>query len=209
MRRILYLHGFASGPGSGKACFLTGQLRARGVDLEVPDLAAGDFEHLTISSQLRVVETLTRGDAVSLIGSSLGGYLAALYAARHIETHRVVLMAPAFGFGRRWPESLGPEKMAAWKKAGEIEVFHYADGRARKLGYALLEDGQRYEGYPDFRQPALVFHGVHDEVVPVRYSEEFAAAHPNVRLEVLNSGHELLDVLEYMASRTLDFLLRD
>jgi uncharacterized protein len=207
MNRILYLHGFASGPESGKARFFAGQFRTRGVDLEVPDLAHGDFEHLTITGQLRVIESLARGEAVSLIGSSLGGYLAAIYAARRPEVRRVVLLAPAFGFARRWPESLGPEKVAAWKQAGEMEVFHYAEGRPRRLGYALLEDGQRYPDYPDCRQPALVFHGAHDDVVPARFSQEFAATHPNARLEVLDSGHELHNVLEYMAPRVMDFLL--
>jgi len=205
--RILYLHGFASGPSSGKARFFAGQFRGRGVGLEIPDLAAGDFQHLTISSQLRVIDTLARGEPVSLIGSSMGGYLAAIYAACHPEVRRVVLLAPAFGFARRWPESLGAEKVAAWKQAGEMEVFHYAEDRPLRLGYALLEDGLAYPDYPDFRQPALIFHGARDEVVPARYSEEFAAAHPNVRLEVLDSGHELHNVLEYMAPQVTAFLL--
>jgi uncharacterized protein len=207
MTRILYLHGFASGPGSGKARFFDGHFRARGVPLEIPDLSDGDFEHLTVTGQLRVIETLARGEPVSLIGSSMGGYLAAIYAARHAEVRRVVLLAPAFGFVRRWPESLGPERTAAWRQTGEMEVFHYGEGRSRRLGYALLEDGERYEDYPDFRQPALIFHGVHDDVVPVRRSEEFAGTHRNVRLEVLDSGHELHNVLEYMAPRAGDFLL--
>ena len=31
----------------------------------------------------------------------MGGYLAALYASRHPEIDRMVLLAPAFGFGTR------------------------------------------------------------------------------------------------------------
>ncbi len=42
---------------------------------------------------------------------------------------------------------------------------------------------------------------------PSHYSREFAATHPNASLEVLDSGHELLNVLEYMAPRVTDFLL--
>jgi predicted esterase YcpF (UPF0227 family) len=66
--RTLYLHGFASGPASSKAAFF----RDRIPSLEVPDLAAGDFEHLTVTSQLDVIERVAAGDPVSLIGSSLG-----------------------------------------------------------------------------------------------------------------------------------------
>jgi pimeloyl-ACP methyl ester carboxylesterase len=140
------------------------------------------------------------------MGSSLGGYLAALYAARHPRVRRVVLLAPAFGFAQRWPERLGPAQVAAWRDAGAMEVFHYADNRPRQLGYQLLVDGARYEAYPDFAQPALIFHGAHDDAVPVGYSEEFAVTHRNATLEVLDSGHDLLDVLDYMAPKIAAFL---
>jgi pimeloyl-ACP methyl ester carboxylesterase len=89
-----------------------------------------------------------------------------------------------------------------------MEVFHYGENRTRSLSYALLEDAARYEDYPDFHQPALVFHGAGDDVVPARYSQEFAATHSNATLEVLDSGHELLNVLEYMAPKVERFLLR-
>jgi pimeloyl-ACP methyl ester carboxylesterase len=140
------------------------------------------------------------------MGSSLGGYLAALYAARHPEVSRVVLLAPAFGFARHWAERMGATAVEAWRATGGIEVFHYGENRQRRLSYALLGDGLRYEDYPDFRQPALIFHGAQDDVVPARYSAEFAATHPNARLETLESGHELLNVLEYMAPKVCEFL---
>ena len=206
MNRILYLHGFASSPGSSKARFFAARLRTVGALVDIPDLAAGDFEHLTIGGQLRVIERAAAGDPVALIGSSLGGYLAALYAARHPEVTRVVLLAPAFGFAARWAERMGVSAVDAWRAAGAIEVFHYGENRRCPLSYALLEDGLGYQDYPDFRQPALIFHGAHDDVVPARYSSEFAATHPNARLEVLDSGHELLNVLEYMAPKVCAFL---
>jgi hypothetical protein len=115
-------------------------------------------------------------------------------------------LAPAFGFARRWPERLGPAEVAAWRRNGTIEVFHYAENRKRKLGYQLLADGERFEDSPDFTQPALIFHGSHDDAVPVRYSREFAAHHPNVQLEVLDAGHDLLNVLDYMAPKIVTFL---
>jgi pimeloyl-ACP methyl ester carboxylesterase len=207
MTPILYLHGFASGPLSSKARYFRERLEAAGAQVTVPDLAAGDFEHLTITGQLAVIERAAGGAPVSLIGSSLGGYLAALYAARHAEVQRVVLMAPGFGFAQRWPEWLGPEKVEEWRRTGRMEVFHYGEKRNCQLSYALIEDAAGYEDEPDFRQPALVFHGSRDDVVPARLSESFAASHPNARLEILDSGHELLDVLEYMGSKVEEFLL--
>ncbi|HEY7391581.1 MAG TPA: YqiA/YcfP family alpha/beta fold hydrolase [Bryobacteraceae bacterium] len=207
MNRIIYLHGFASGPGSSKARFFRERLERLGANVEAPDLAAGDFEHLTITGQLAVIREAVGTEPVELIGSSMGGYLAALFAARHAEVRRLVLLAPAFGFARRWAEQLGKEKVEIWRRSGWMEVFHYADGEPRRLSYALLEDGAQYEDYPDFRQSALIFHGRQDEVVPAAYSEEFAAGHANVKLEVLNSGHELLNVLDYMGEKVERFLL--
>ena len=43
--------------------------------------------------------------------------------------------------------------------------------------------------------------------MPVAYSEQFALTHAGAHLEVLDSGHELLNVLEYMAPRVTGFLL--
>src|SRR5437764_5917323 len=101
-RRIVYLHGFASGPTSSKARHFRDRLKDAGFTVDVPDLAAGDFEHLTISGQLRVLEQAAGTGKLHLIGSSMGGYLAALYAARHSAVERLVLLAPAFRFNSRW-----------------------------------------------------------------------------------------------------------
>ena len=207
MTRILYLHGFASGPSSRKALFFRECLEAGGGRVEILDLAAGDFEHLTVTGQLALMEQAAAGEPVSLVGSSMGGYLAALYAARHPEVRRAALLAPAFGFARLWAESLAAASVAEWRRQGFMDVFHYGEGRQRRLGYQLLEDAADYEDYPDVRQPTLIFHGARDDVVPPQSSQVFAASRPNVRLEILDSGHDLLNVLDHMAPRIAAFLL--
>src|SRR5262249_32961583 len=133
--------------------------------------------------------------------SSMGGYLAAIYASRHREIRKVVLLAPAFEFARRW------EMAEEWQREGSMEFFHYGEGRKQRVSYRLLEDAAGYPAFPDFRQPALIFHGEHDDTVPVSLSQEFAAHHPNVQLEVMESDHQLLDVLEPMAEKIERFLL--
>lgn len=205
--RTIYLHGFASGPSSAKARYFLQCLTPAGISLEVPDLARGSFEKLTIASQLAVIQEIAGDRPIALVGSSLGGYLAALYAARHPSVERLVLLAPAFGFARRWTERLGAAGVEQWRRTGWIEVFHYGEHRNCRLGHQFLEDAARYEPAPDFRQPALIFHGIHDDVVPHSASEAFARTHPNARLELLDSGHELLDVLDRIAPPIEAFLL--
>ncbi len=204
--RYVYLHGFASGPGSKKAGFFRERFGAMGLTLETPDLAEGDFEHLTLSGQLGVVERAVAEDEAVLIGSSLGGYVAALYAARHAEVRRLILMAPAFCFPTRWRAELGDERMEEWRRTGRMAMYHYGHGGPRDIGYGLVEDGRQYEDFPDFPQPALIFHGVHDDVVPAALSQQFAVTHSKVTLHLVVSGHELLDVLEFMWQTALPFL---
>jgi hypothetical protein len=170
-------------------------------------LARGDFEHLTITGQLQAVSEAAAGEPAALIGSSLGGYVAALYAARHAEVTRLVLLAPAFGFARRWPERLGAGAVEDWRRTGWMDVFHYAEGRQRAVSYALLADGAQYEDYPDFAQPALIFHGSQDDVVPAELSRRFVAGHPNAALEIVDSGHEMLNVLDSIGPQVTAFLL--
>jgi pimeloyl-ACP methyl ester carboxylesterase len=205
--RILYLHGFASGPNSQKANFLGQRLKELGISLEVPDLTEGSFARITITTQLRVVERLAGRGQVALIGSSLGGYVAALYAARHPEVERLVLLAPAFGFARRWSESLGREKLDEWERTGWLAVYSYADQRESKVSYELLTDGLQYEDFPQVSQPALLFHGKHDQVVPSAYSIQFAKDRSNIQLHIVHSGHELTDVLDEMWRPIRRFLL--
>jgi pimeloyl-ACP methyl ester carboxylesterase len=205
--RVLYLHGFASSPQSRKAQFFASKLSAANVSLEIPALERGDFEHLTISSQLQLIEETVAGEAVTLIGSSLGGYLAGLYAARHPAVQRLLLLAPAFQFHELWMTSIGPQRLAEWRDHGTAPVFHYGEGREMPLGYDLIEDAARYEPWPDFAQPALIFHGTEDRSVPVEYSAEFVRKHPNARLIPMESGHELTDVLDQIWLQSRLFLL--
>jgi pimeloyl-ACP methyl ester carboxylesterase len=88
-------------------------------------------------------------------------------------------------------------------------VFHYGQGRTVELGYQLIEDGRQYEDYPQVQQPALIFHGKNDTVVPAGFSVEFARRHPQAQLHLMESDHELLNVLGDMWMETEKFLFGD
>lgn len=205
--RILYLHGFASSPASRKARFFAERLAEEHCVLETPALDEGDFPHLTISGQLRLLERLLGGQPAILIGSSLGGYLAALYAARHREIERLVLLAPAFDFVRLWGESIGPQRLEDWKRGGVMTVFHYGQNRELPLFYLFLEDAVQFAAFPEFGQPALLLHGNQDSTVPVGSSVAYAEAHANTRLVRLDSGHEMTDALEQIWQEARPFFM--
>jgi len=207
MERFIYLHGFASGPNSKKARIFRDHFAVQGVPLEVPDLSGGDFFHLSVTSQLGVVRDLAGDSGVTLIGSSLGGYIAAIYAEQHPEqVRRLVLMAPAFGFARRWTESLSPLAISRWQSTGSLTVPHCGLGGTAELGWGIIEDGRRYSEEPVVVQPALIFHGLNDTVVPAGASRHFAASRPNVILHLMDSDHELLNVTGDIWSLSAAFL---
>jgi len=169
-----------------------------GGDVYQPDLEDGDFSSLTVSKQLKLIDDAVRDrKPLLLMGSSLGGYLASLYAVRHPDlVPALVLLAPAFGFPRRWADQLGEAAMAAWKRTGTREVYHYGERKMRPVDYALFEDALQYEEFPEVTQPTLIFHGRYDDAVDPQLSVQFAWGKPQVQLELLDSDHQLLSVLE-------------
>jgi pimeloyl-ACP methyl ester carboxylesterase len=204
VRRIVNMHGFASTPLSTKAQFF--KRKFTGADFEIPQLDQGDFEKLTVTGQLQVVDKAVHGDPVILMGSSLGGYLAALYASRHANVERLVLLAPAFEFPARWRQRFSGGELDAWQRTGTRTFYHYGYKSDRPLDYQFVEDSVQYEDAPDFRQPALVFHGLRDDVVPPEVSRRYASTHPNVELKLVDSGHELTDVLDDIWGQAAMFL---
>jgi pimeloyl-ACP methyl ester carboxylesterase len=206
MIRTLYLHGFASSPRSFKADYLAQRFRQQGWPLEIPDLNGADFRHLTLTGQLSIVEQHAGGGAVHLIGSSLGGYLAALYAARHEAVRKLVLLAPAFGFARLYEESLGAEKVKEWERTGVLRVMHYGQGVEMELGWQFMEDARRWEEEPAIHQPCLIIHGTRDDVVPVQVSRRFARTRTCCELLEVDSDHELRDQVEVIWEAVSSFL---
>lgn len=204
---LCYLHGFASGPASTKAELLRARLAALGHDLVVPDLAP-DFTHQTITSQLAIGEALLGSEPAILMGSSLGGYLAALLAARHPDRVRaLVLLAPAFGFAPRWEAQLGPEVMSHWRQHGVMPVMHHGREREELLSVELLDDARRHPDEPDPRAPALVVAGRFDDAVPLASVEAFAAKRAERTLVVFDAGHQLTEVLDPLWERVRRFLI--
>ncbi|HYO84333.1 MAG TPA: YqiA/YcfP family alpha/beta fold hydrolase [Bryobacteraceae bacterium] len=203
--RYIYLHGFASGPQSSKALYMQKRFAEAGLELTIPDLNVPTFETMTISAQLDLVAELAQSECC-LLGSSMGGYLAALYASRSDNVRSLVLLAPAFEFFERWPLLIGSEAFATWRRTGYREVLHYGEQELRRIGWQLVEDAQSYPGAPDFRQPALIFHGLRDDTVPVQSSRFFADGRLNIQLEVLDSDHQMTDVVETIWQGTRAFL---
>ena len=204
MANILYLHGFASGPTSHKGAFFARQFAQIGATVHQPDLNEGDFKGLTLTRQVQTVARMVNELRPELvIGSSLGGYVAALCASIEPKTPALMLMAPAFGFARRWRERLGKDAFEQWRERGVMEIYHYGYGRPAEIGYQLYEDALWFSDAPEVEQPALIFHGTRDDVVRPDHSVQYAWGKANVQVELLDSDHGLTDVLDTIWTETV------
>jgi hypothetical protein len=194
---ILYLHGFASSPQSTKGGYFAERLRERGVALECPDFNAPDFRSLTVTRMLEQVEGEVARNAdtpVVLMGSSLGGTVAILAAARlGARVERLILLAPAVMFAKPGHHLLPPERVEEWRRRGSLPFFHYSDNAERLLDYSFYEDSLRYDAFNAVMpQPTLVFQGLRDASVDHRTVEEFARSRPNVTLSLVDDDHQLV-----------------
>jgi len=207
--RFLYLHGFASSPGSRKALRFRDAFARRDRELVIPDLNPSDFRDRTGGGMLDVAERAVRDGPdgpVGIIGSSLGGYLATLLLSRLSGAFGAVLLAPAFDLRTRWSRRLGPDALAAWQRIDTIRIFHHGLDRECSLGYRFYEESAAYPAYPDpGGVPLLMFHGRADEVVPLEAVEEFTRRQPGARLRVVEDDHSLLDAVDGIVRESVEF----
>ncbi|MZH14543.1 MAG: hypothetical protein F3742_07230, partial [Nitrospinae bacterium] len=68
MTEFIYLHGFASGPNSNKARAFKKRFEELNLPFNVPDLQEDDFENLTLSRQVELVQAIIDQDTNKSFG---------------------------------------------------------------------------------------------------------------------------------------------
>jgi len=209
---ILYLHGFASGPGSKKGVATAERLAGRGVAVTRLDLRVPSIERLSLGAMIATTRAAIGGPAerAVLIGSSLGGLTAARVAEQDPRVCMLVLLAPAFRFAERWRARLGAEGWERWMNGAWLETQDYTTGGVARVHADFAIEAEAIDaaggGWPDVRVPTLILHGLHDDVVPIESSRRFAAGKRHVRLIELEDGHELLVTLPVVLAEIERFL---
>jgi pimeloyl-ACP methyl ester carboxylesterase len=210
--RLLYLHGFASGPRSTKGVAFAEHLARRGVAVDRLDLRVPSLEHLRLSRMIDAVQAAIGSprDRAVVVGSSLGGLTAARVAERDPRVSGLILLAPAFRMIERWARRLGDEAWQAWRQSGWLAIDDYAERRPARVDFGFAEDGAAVDaeggGWPDVRVPTLILHGRNDEVVDIELSREIVRGRPWMRLIELDDGHELVASLPTILAEADAFL---
>ncbi|MFX0060983.1 MAG: YqiA/YcfP family alpha/beta fold hydrolase [Candidatus Hermodarchaeota archaeon] len=206
--KIVYFYGFISSPLSTKAQYFKKQFKNQDIDLEILDLIpnAESFTNMRPSRLIKKIHTFVMMrdyEDITLMGSSFGGFLAAWYAARHHERIKnLILMAPALKFSAERAVKILGTTLTEWKERGSVSIPHVRFSKEVPLSYSFVEDLINHPP-PDFSVlaapiPTLIFHGKNDDVIPVKWSEDYASDRSNVSLNILESDHQLLDQLDAM-----------
>ena len=196
---VVYFHGFASSAGSAKAAMLHQAMGERAASFTVPELDGGDFPNLTMDRWLdRAADAVAMAAdddrPVLVMGSSLGGYTAALLAAerRIPRAGALLLIAPAFGFTDHWAGLLGADGIAQWRRDGSRPFYHYGAERELPLTSAFLESCEHLPAIPAAAScPTTIVHGRRDASVDWRHSLAYAAPAAHVDLHLVDDEHAL------------------
>jgi pimeloyl-ACP methyl ester carboxylesterase len=223
---VLFVHGFGSRRSGDKAVALRDACRARGWAFAAFDFRGhGDstfgpgavkLRELRGSGLLEDLEAVraflaSRGfERVGLVGSSMGGWASSWFALDCHAVPAVVLLAPAFRFlHARW-DRLSAEEQAAFRAQGYWPVR--SDWVETELGWGLVEERERFPPgllTARWQKPALIFHGLDDDVVPpldsIAFAQQTSARAVEVRL--LKAGdHRLTAFADEIASEACRFL---
>lgn len=200
-RIAVLCHGFLSSKDSTTNKTLTRLLVAQDIatlrfDFFGHGESAGPFERLTVglavSQALAALDLVAaRGYAkVGLVGSSFGGLVAILAAARWTASRGpaadhgpsapvgvacLALKCPVIDFAEELELELGQAGMADWQRTNTVPNFAGGAGRIT-LSFDFYKDAQQHIAYgaaPRVPAPTLIVQGDRDELIPLHQSRRF------------------------------------
>jgi pimeloyl-ACP methyl ester carboxylesterase len=198
-RIAVLCHGFLSSKTSTTNKTLTRMLIERGIatfrfDFFGHGESQGPFE--SISNTLAIQQAQAALDLVrqkgyrkiGLMGSSFGGLVATLTAARRTDLACLALKCPVVDFAEELQLEFGEEEMARWKATDTVPNILGGPDRIA-LRYAFYEDCLRQIAYDPARSitaPTVIVQGDKDEHVPLHQSQKlYAVLRVKKHLELL------------------------
>ena len=158
---LYYIHGYLSSPNSTKGTLFKNKLNAKAI--EYRDC---EPEDLVISDCVKKIEESIRNDPeAKLIGSSLGGLLAAKVALKNENVKAIILLNPA------------------------IIPPNYDLTKIKDMPYRILLEMKDKEIFKEkINSKIIILIGNKDEVVPNSWPIEFAKAQ-EATVKFLNDDH--------------------
>jgi len=217
---VILCHGMESDKNSEKLIFLGQQLAEKGIlalrfDFSYVGESSGKFADITYSGEvddLRAAFSLIqnhRPGKTAILGSSMGGTVALLFAAEEPSVAALVTIAAPL-HPERFPERvLTAVELQQWRDHG----FTFYNGR--RLNVSLLADLEKLDVPPLAKKiqcPVLILHGDADEVVPVEeaYELDSCLSHSKRLLIFKGADHRLSEpvTMQRALTEALDWLTR-
>ena len=183
--RVLFAHGFEGSPNGGKPTHMIEKL---GWDVVAPVMSSKGWN---IEQETGVLlEHLDAGDFDLVVGSSMGGLAAANASAlRPDVSFGLLLIAPAFGLAEMWHNRLSTSEMKQWQ---DTDAYEYRGFELKMtLGWDFMQTAERMS-WPELNHPAVILHGIQDDVVPLENSRRVAREQSQVvELIELDDEHRM------------------
>lgn len=210
--KYMYLHGFASSKGSSKGVLLNkffSEQAHQNAELQLPDLNIPSFEQLSVTEIVKHLknEILSSTQQYRLIGSSLGGLVAATLASELKESSKIeslILLCPALDASNRWKAKMTETDLNQWKTEGSRKFYHFGTKSEHQLHYGFFDDLLKQEQFPLVHVPTTIIHGTDDDIVPIDVSHIYIE-----RLREAGTDNELIEVKDdhlLMRSETIDVI---
>lgn len=221
---VLYVHGLGGSAGGEKSMALLAACSSRGWPFAAFDFrghgqSCGTMRDLRcggLLEDLAVVRQYLQARGIERlfpIGSSMGGWAVSWFALQNPDVvHACVLLAPAFHFPTGLWDRLTENEKCAWQQSGILRLKNqWID---IELAHELIEGARNYpldDLQTDWCTPALILHGMRDDLIPARkiLTALEAIDFPDIELRLFRSGgHRLTEFKEEIADASCRFVER-
>jgi pimeloyl-ACP methyl ester carboxylesterase len=185
-RQILFLTGFLSKRWGNKSKVLAQWCHEQGWGFCCYDVrgfgdAEGLFTDYTLSDWIAdartVLESIKSGPPVTLVGNSLGGWIAWLVAKECPLVDELLLIAPAFNMMGERAKTISKDQLHDWHTAGWMPWDDDPLHRDWPLSWKWVEESEQYwAGTFDVTRhvKTTILHGLQDTVIAPEGSRQFA-----------------------------------
>ena len=184
-RQILFITGFLSKRWGNKSKALAQWCEEKRWGFCCYDVrgfgeSQGTFTDYTLSDWIAdartVLTMLNNGPPVTIVGNSLGGWIAWLMAQEYPVVEKLVLIAPAFNMMGVRAKSIDPERRHAWLTAGWMPWDEDPLHKDWPLSWKWVEESEAYwkTSFDHLRHVnTMILHGLQDSVILPGGSKQF------------------------------------